>query len=105
MSEDEIGPVICSQVTEVAMKYRSKELKNPVVVNNVLEGLKTHANSSCVCVPILNETVAKNSKIISFHKRADNRLSDIQKGIMFATSSVLEIADELMLAQNENTPH
>ena len=68
------------------------------MVNNVLEGLKSHANSSCVCPPILNETVAKNSKIILFHKRADNRLSNIQKGIIFATSSVLEIADEPMLA-------
>ena len=68
------------------------------MVNNVFEGLKSHENSSCVCPPILNETVAKNSKIILFHKRADNRLPDIQKGIIFATSSVLEIADELMLA-------
>ena len=48
------------------MKYRSKESKNPVVANNVLEGLKSHANSSCVCLPILNETVAKNSKIFLF---------------------------------------
>ena len=28
------------------------------------------------------------------HKRADKRLSDIQKRFIFATSAVLEIADE-----------
>ena len=39
-----------------------------------------------------------------FHKRADKRLSDIQKGLIFATSAVLEIADELILAQNEIRP-
>ena len=39
-----------------------------------------------------------------FHKRADKRLSDIQKRLIFATSAVLEIADELILAQNEKRP-
>ena len=39
-----------------------------------------------------------------FHKRADKRLSDIQKGLIFATSAVLEKADELILAQNEIRP-
>ena len=39
-----------------------------------------------------------------FHKRADKRLSDIQKGLIFVTSAVLEIADELILAQNEKRP-
>ena len=52
-------------------------------------------------VSILNEAVVKNSKIMPFHQRADKRLPDIQKGLIFATSAVLEIADELILAQNE----
>ena len=34
----------------------------------------------------------------------DKRLSDIQKGLLFTTSAVLEIADELILAQNESRP-
>ena len=55
-------------------------------------------------MPILNEAVAKNRKIMPFHKRVDKRLSDIQKGLIFATSAVLEIADELILAQNEKRP-
>ena len=33
-----------------------------------------------------------------FHKRADKILSDIKKGLVFATSTFLELADE----QNEN---
>ena len=32
-----------------------------------------------------------------FHKRTDKRLSDIKKGLVFATSIILEIADELIL--------
>ena len=39
-----------------------------------------------------------------FHKRADKRLSDIQKGLIFAASAVLKIADELILAHNESRP-
>ena len=51
-----------------------------------------------ICVPKLNEAVTKNRKIMPFHKSADKRLSDIQKGLIFATSAVLGIADELILA-------
>ena len=52
-------------------------------------------------MPVLNEAMTKNRKIMPFHKRADKRLSDVQKGLVFATSAVLEIADELILDENE----
>ena len=105
MSEEELGPAISSQLAEVAVKYWSEESKNPVVVTKILDGLKIPANCSGICVPILNEAVAKNRKIMPFHhKRADKRLSDIQKGLIFAASAVLKIADELILAQNEIRP-
>ena len=104
LSEEELRRAISSQLAELAMKYWSKESKNPVVVNKILDGLKIPASCSGICVPILNEAVAKIRKIMPFHKRADKRLSDIQKGLIFATSVVLEIADELILAQNEKRP-
>ena len=104
MSEKEIGPAISSQLAEVAMKYWSEESKNSVVVTKILNGLKIPANCSGICGPILNEAVAKNRKFMPFHKRADKRLSDIQKRLIFATSAVLEIADELILAHNEIRP-
>ena len=104
MCEEELGPAISSQLAEVVIKYWSEESKNPLVVNKILDGLKIPANCSGICVPISNEAVAKNRKIMPFNKRADKRLSDIQKGLIFATSAVLEIADELMLAQNETRP-
>ena len=88
----------------MAKKYWSEESKNPAVVNKILDGLKIPANCSGIFVPILNEVVAKNRKIMPFHKRADKRLSDILKGLIFATSAVLEIADELILAPNESRP-
>ena len=55
-----------------------------------------------VYVYILHEAVAKNRKIMPFQKRGDKRLLDIQNGLIFATSAVLERADELILAQNQN---
>ena len=67
MSEEELGPAISSQLAEVAMKYWSEESKNPVVVTKILDGLKIPANCSGICVPILNEAVAKNRKIMPFH--------------------------------------
>ena len=66
--------------------------------------MKIPANCSGIRVSILNEAMAKNKKIMPFHKRADKRLSDIQKRLIFATSVVLEIAAELILAQNDNRP-
>ena len=73
MSEEELGPAISSQLAKVAMKYWSEESKNPVVVNKILDGLKIPANCSGIRVPILNEAVAKNKKIMPFDKRADKR--------------------------------
>ena len=46
----------------------------------------------------------KNMKTMPFHKRADKGLSGVQKGLIFATSLFLEIADELILAQNKGRP-
>ena len=77
MSEEELGPAISSHLAEVAMKYWSEESKNSVVVTKTLDGLKSPANCNGICVPILNEAVAKNKKIILFLKRANKRLSDI----------------------------
>ena len=75
-----------------------------MVVNKVIEGLEIPANCTGICVPTLNKALAKNSKVMPIHKKADNELLDIQKGLAFATSAVLEIADELILAHNENRP-
>ena len=93
-----------SHLTEVTMKYWSEEFKTPVFVNKMLDGLKMPANCSGKPLRILNKAVDKNRKFMLFHKRADKRLSDILKKKFFATSAVLEIADELILAQNENRP-
>ena len=86
------------------MKYWPEESKNPLVANKILDGLKIPANCSGIRAPILNEAVAKNRTIMPFHKRADKRLSDIQKRLIFGTSAVLEIADEQILTQNESRP-
>ena len=66
------------------------------MANKILEDLKIPANCSSVRVRILNEAMAKNRKIIQFHKITDKR--------KIATSTVLEKTDELILAQNENRP-
>ena len=75
-----------------------------ILVWRVKKGLKISSNCSSVLVPILNEIVAKNRKIMLFHKRADKRLADILKGLAFTTWAVLKTDDELILAQNENRP-
>ena len=105
MSQEELVPAISSQLAEMVMKHWSKKSKNPVEVNKILDDLIIPTNCSGIRVPILNEAVVKkNRKITPFHKRADKRLSDIQKELTFASLVFLEIADELILAQNENRP-
>ena len=42
------------------MEYFSKELKDPVVVNKILMGLKIPANCGNVRVPMLHKAAAKN---------------------------------------------
>ena len=49
------------------------------MTNKILEGLKIPVNCSGLRVSVLNEAVTKNRKIMHFHKKADKRLSDIQK--------------------------
>ena len=52
MSEEKLRPAISSQMTEVAMKYWSEELKSPLTVNNILEDLKSPqlvVVSTCLC--------------------------------------------------------
>ena len=50
MIEEELGPVITSQLDKVAMQYCSEESKNHDVVNKILEGLKIPADCSNVSV-------------------------------------------------------
>ena len=44
MSEEELGPAISCQFSEVSMKYWSEESKSLVLVNKRLESLKIPAN-------------------------------------------------------------
>ena len=50
---------------------------------------------------MLNETVVRNKRILPFHKRADERLSQIQKSMTFAKTAVLKMVDGLF-PQNES---
>ena len=51
---------------------------------------------------MLNEVVARNRGILPFHKRADKRLSNIQKSLTFATTAVLKMDDEILTASTES---
>ena len=102
MSEEEVGPAISGQLAEVAHNYGDDEAKKPAVVSKIMEGLKIPSNCTVLRVPVLNETVARNRRILPFHKRADKRLSDIQKSLTFATTAVLKMADEILTASTES---
>ena len=73
-------------------------------MNIILEGLKIPSTCIGVRVPILNEAVAKNRKLCHFIMELIRDCQILKKGSVFATSAVLETADELILAQNENRP-
>ena len=102
MSEEEVGPVISGRLAEVAHKYWADEAKKPAVVSKIMEWLKLPSNFTVLRVPVLNEAVARNRRILPFHKRADKRLSDIQKSLTFATTAVLNMADEILTASTES---
>ena len=52
LSKEKLGPVISSQLSEVAMKYWSGESKNPVMVTKISDELKIPANCYGTCVYI-----------------------------------------------------
>ena len=86
----------------MAHKYWADETKKPPVVSKVMEGLKVPCNCTVLRVPVLNEVVARNRRILPFHKRTDKRLSDIQKSFTFATTAVLKMADEILTVSTES---
>ena len=86
----------------MAHKYWADETKKPAVVSKVMEGLKVPCNCTVLRVPVLNEVVARNRRILPFHKRTDKRLSDIQKSFTFATTAVLKMADEILTVSTES---
>ena len=102
MSEEEVGPAISGQLAEVAHKYWADEAKKPAVNSKIMKGLKVPSNCTVLRVPVLNEAVSRNRRILPFHKRADKRLSGIQKSLTFATTSVLKMADEILTASTES---
>ena len=67
-----------------------------------LWGLKVPSNCTVLNVPLLNESVARNRRILPFHKKEYKRLSGIQKFLTFATTVMLKIADEILTASFES---
>ena len=67
-----------------------------------MEGLKVPSNCVVLRVPVLNEAVVRSRRILPFHKRADKRLSDIQKPLTLALTAVLKMADEILTASTES---
>ena len=51
---------------------------------------------------MLNEVVARNKKVMRYHKRVDKRLADVQKSVVLATAAVLRMADELFPAEKSS---
>ena len=102
MSDEEIGPAISSQLAEVTHKYWADKAKKPAVISKIMDGLKVHSNCAVLRVPVLNDAVARNRRILPFHKRADKWFSDTQKSLTFATTAVLKMADEILLVSTES---
>ena len=102
MSEEKVGLAISGQLAEVAHKYWADEAKKPAVVSKILEGLKVPSNCTILRVPVLNEAVARNRRMLTFHKRADKWLPDIQKFLTFAATAVLKMSDEILTVSTES---
>ena len=102
LGQQDVGPAISSHLAEVAYKYWTDESKKGQVVSNIIEGLIVPENCQNIRVPLLNEAVARNRRVMPYHKRTDRRLADCQKSIVHATIAVLKMADELMHADNES---
>ena len=64
MREEEVGPAVSGQLAEVTHKYWADEAKKPAVVSKIMEELKIPSNCTVLRVPVLNEAVARNRRIL-----------------------------------------
>ena len=81
--------------------YWEEESQKFQKVSQISKRLLIQNNCEFVRVPKRNEAVVQNRKILSYHKRLDRRLSNIQKSINFAISAILEIANESLKYEKE----
>ena len=78
-TEEELGPATTIQLAEVAQKYWTQETKKPYMASKIVDGLVIPANFPNIRVPVLNGVIARSSKFMSYHKRPNKRLPDVQK--------------------------
>ena len=60
------------------------------------------SNSPKFYVPTLNEEIIENKNIHHYYKRNEKRLFDLQNIVLKATSTVIEIANLCLEADNKN---
>ena len=84
-AEEELGPATTIQLAEVALKCWTQETKKPYMASKIVDGLIIPANFPNIRVPVLNGVIARSSKFMSYHKRPNKRLPDVQKWIALAT--------------------
>ena len=97
----DVGPAISSQLAEVAKRYWVEEYCKVPVVAKIAERLNMPSNCNFAVSKVskLSEGIANNKKSLTYHKREDKRLTDIQKSISLAISPMLQMSNVLQCQQ------
>ena len=95
-------PQILENLASAGTKFWQTEAKNKQKIKKLKNKYLVASNYPKFYVPTLNEEIIKNKNIHYYYKRNDKRWFDLQNIVLMATSSVVEIANLCLEADNKN---
>ena len=96
---DNVRPAMSSQLAELVKRYWVEKSRKVPVVAKIAKRLKIPGNCNFSKVSKLNEEIATSKKILPYHKRADERLTEIQNSVGMATSAILKVSSAALQYQ------
>ena len=96
---DNVRPTMSSQLAGLVKRYWVEKSRKVPVVAKIAKRLKIPGNCNFSKVPKLNEEIATGKKILPYHKRADERLTEIQNSVGPATSAILKVSSAALQYQ------
>ena len=96
------GPPILENLAFAVIKFWQNKAGNEQKIKKLKNEHLVASNCSKFYVPTLNEDIIKNKNIHHYYKRNEKRWFDLQNIVLKATSTVVEIANLCLEADNKN---
>lgn len=95
------GDPVLQNLAERVVKYWQADLKKSETHKVLQDKYKTPSNCSSITAPLINEVIYYN--LSGYTKRIDHELVEIQKDIITATNSMIQISQSILEADKKST--